>query len=117
MSTVSVSLKYPNGILMQVGDKELKLNGWNAKESIIVPVGKVEKVGITEDVPAEFWKAWLEKFKDHPLVVNGLIFASESNSRAKAESKERKGVKSGLEALDKDAQVGGVTKDPEAVNA
>lgn len=113
MSTVSISCKTPNGILMQVGENTVTINGWNAKESIIVPVGHIEKVGITEDVPTALWKAWLEKHKNHPLVVNGLIFAAETTNRAKAESKERKGVKSGAEALDQNAKVDGVSKSDE----
>lgn len=113
MSTVSISCKTPNGIIMQVGETSYPIAGWNTKESIIVAVGHIEKVGITEDIPTEFWKKWLEQHKDHPIVVNGLIFASESTNKAKAESKERKGVKSGSEALDPNAKVGGVSKSEE----
>ena len=116
MSTVTVSCKTPNGILMQVGETTQVINGWNAKEATIITVGHIEKVGLTDDVPVALWKAWLEKHKNHPLVLNGLIFASETVSRAKAESKERKGVKSAMEALDKDKTVGGVSKDPNGLN-
>ena len=108
MSTVTVSCKTPNGILMQVGNKEFKINGWNNNDSLIIT--SLEKVGITHDVPADLWKAWLEQHKDHPLHKNGLIFANASTSTVKAESKERKGTVSGLEALDPNAKTKGVEK-------
>jgi hypothetical protein len=113
MSTVTISLKWPKSILMQVGDREFKLNGWNAKEQIIITLGNQERAGITEDVPADLWNAWREKFKDHPLLVNGLVFAESSTNKAKEATKERKGIKSGVEALDPNANFGGVSKSDE----
>lgn len=113
MSTVTVSLKWPKSIIMQVGDKELVLNGWNAKEQIIITLGNQERVGITEDVPVELWDAWRKKLKDHPLFLNGLIFAETTTAKAKEATKERKGIKSGAEALDPNAKSGGVSKSDE----
>ena len=100
MTTVTVSLKQPNDLHLIVGDKTVTVSGWNSNR--IFQLSDSEKVGLTDNVPEEHWKAWLAKFKNHPLHVNGLIFASSSESKVKAETKERKGVKSGLEALDKE---------------
>lgn len=98
MTTVTVSLKHPNGILMKVGNREIKINGWNSDNSLFI--SPTEKVGVTPDVPADLWKAWLESHKNHPLHKNGLIFANTSESKVKAEAKERTGVKSGMEQID-----------------
>lgn len=106
MSTVTISCKTPNGILMQVGKVQQKIKGWNDEERVIIT--SLEKVGITEEVDAGLWKSWLEQHKNHPLVVNGLIFANESTNKVKAESKERKGVKSGAEPIDPNHKQAGV---------
>lgn len=98
MTTVTVSLKHPNGILMKVGNREMKINGWNSDSSLFIST--TEKVGITTDVPADLWAKWREEHKNHPLHKNGLIFANTSESKVKAESKERKGVKSSMEPID-----------------
>ena len=108
MSTVTVSLKWPNGIILQVSDKQQKIKGWNDEDKVIIT--SLEKVGVTEEVDAGLWKAWLEQHKNHPLVVNGLIFAAETANKAKAESKERKGVKSGAEPIDPNRKQDGVEK-------
>lgn len=97
MSTVTVSLKYPNGIILEVGAEKFPLNGYNS-DSLCIIEG-FDRVGLTHGVPEALWKAWLEKHKDHPLHLNGLIFASASENKARAESKERKGLKSGMEAM------------------
>ena len=101
MSTVTVSLQYPNGITAEIDGTKITFNGWNSREALVIPRGDGTRVAITSEVPEEFWKKWLQINKDHPLHVNGLISAQATESRAKAEIKEKKGVKSGLEALDK----------------
>ena len=101
MSTVTVSCKTPNGFVMEVDGTRVNINGFNAKEhgQLLVIEGH-EAVGLTHDVPEAFFKKWLEKFKDHPLHTNGLVFADVSVNKVKAETKERKGVKSGMEPID-----------------
>lgn len=96
MSHVTIGLKTPADLDLVVGDKVVTLNGYN-KTHLLTG----DPTGYTENVPEEHWKAWLEKFKDHPLHRNGLIFAQATINRTKAEAVERKNVKSGLEALDK----------------
>lgn len=103
MSTVTVSCKNPNGYLMQVGDKTIHLAGWNTANATVIYLADGSQAALTSDVPEDMWNVWREKFKAHDMFVNGLVFSSATDSRAKAETKERKGVKSGLEALDKDA--------------
>ncbi|CCH57739.1 hypothetical protein A323_gp31 [Acinetobacter phage AP22] len=111
MATVTVMCKTSNGITMEVDGVIKHINGWNTQTGSIIQVAKLERVGQTDDVDENFWKAWLNKYKDHRLVANGLIHAKPSPSSAKAEAEERAGTKSGMEALDPDAVIGGVTKE------
>lgn len=95
MSTVIIGCKTPNGIIMQVAsqDASVHIKGWNKSEII-------GGHGITYNVPKALWEAWRIEFKDHPLLVNGLIFAHEAEKEVKAEAKEKKGTKSKMEQLD-----------------
>jgi hypothetical protein len=93
-NTVTVGCKYPSGVLMQVGSVEIKANGSNSSE---IYGGH----GITEDVPEDFWKAWLEQNKNHSLVTGGFIFAHEKRSEVKAEAKEKSKNKTKAESLEK----------------
>lgn len=108
MSTVTVSCKTPNGFLLQVGKAEQVIKGWNSNE--IEVLSNVERVGFTHEVDANLWKQWLEANKETLLVKNGLVFANESANKVRAEAKERKGVKSGSEAIDPNAKQDGVEK-------
>lgn len=96
MSFVTIGLKTPADLELVVGDKTVTVNGYN-KTHLLTG----DPTGYTENVPEDHWKAWLAKFKDHPLHVNGLIFAQNSTNKAKADGQERTKVKSGLEALDR----------------
>ena len=113
MATVTVMLKNPMGIIAKVGKTEMQFNGWNTQTGQIIQVAPLERVGQTDDVPAEFWEAWEKENIDHPLVTNGLISAQASVKSAQAEAKERAGVKSGFEALDPRKEAAGVKQDKE----
>ena len=111
MSTVTVMCKTPNGFIMEVNGVAKQINGWNTQTGSIIQVAQLEKVGQTDDVDENFWNAWLSKYKDHPMVSNGLVHAQSSANSAKAEAKERKGTKSGAEAIDPNAKNNGVEKE------
>jgi len=94
MSTVTIGCKLPNGIHMQVGDSpRVRILGWNNNE--IAGLSH----GITRDVPADLWEAWRKEHADSKLVTNGIIFAEESEKRAKDKAKDNKEQKSGFEQL------------------
>lgn len=101
MSTVTIILKQPFSQLMEVGDKTITLNGWNSQNSMYID-GGLSKVGVTSGVPKDLWDAWREKFKNHDLFVNSLVYANESEAKAKSEAKEKAKEKSGLEALNRE---------------
>lgn len=93
--TVTIGCKLPSGILMQVGEKTVRINGWN--NNLIVGADH----GLTEDVPAELWEAWSKLHEDSKLVKGGFIFANARASTTQSEAKEKKGNKSGHEQLEK----------------
>jgi hypothetical protein len=56
--------------------------------------------GVTENVPADFFAAWLKEHANSPFVKKGLIFAQERPHNAQAQASEQAAVKSGFEPLD-----------------
>lgn len=95
MSNVTVGCKLPNGIWLGVGDhKPVRINGWN--NNMIQGAGH----GLTEDVPADLWDAWVKEHAESKLVTGGFIFAVKSEREAKAKARGNKDNKSGHEQLD-----------------
>lgn len=111
MSTVIVCCKTPNGFIMEVDKKEIKIHGVNSKESIMM-VQQGQAVGVTYDVPKDFWEKWLAAHKNHPLNTSGSVFVSESERSAKAKAKDEKERKTGLEPKTKEelSKNGGATE-------
>lgn len=93
MSTVTIGCNLPNGIVMQVGEERVRINGWNNHA-----IQGLDH-GITEDVPADLWEAWSKENAESKLVKNGFIFAEDSSKRAKDKAKDQKDQKSGHEQL------------------
>lgn len=91
-STVTVGCKVANGIVMQVGDQAVDINGFNQQ----VVVGGH---GITRDVPKDLWEAWLEENKNRKLCTGGFIFADESTKSVNSEAGEKVDNQSGTEPL------------------
>lgn len=95
MSTVTIGCKLPAGVIMQVGEKRVRINGWN--QNTIQGASH----GVTTDVPADLWEAWKKEHADSKLVKDGFIFASESTDTVEAKAKDKKEQKSGHEQLPK----------------
>ena len=104
MSHVTIGLKHPNGIILKVGQTEVRLNGYS-KNLLLTQ----DTTGYTEGVPEELWNAWLEKNKNHPLHLSGAIFADKSTNKVKAEAVEKKNVSTGTEAIIPDDKKNKVT--------
>jgi len=92
MALVNVGCKLPNGIILSIGDKQVRLNGINSSEII-------GGHGITEGVDKEFMDTWLAKNKELSFVKRGFIFCHEKVNDVKAEAKDRKNESTGLEPL------------------
>jgi hypothetical protein len=96
---VTVGCKLPNGIVIQIGEKKVKLNGFNQN---MIQVG--DGFGLTEGVDKEFFDAWCEKHKAFAVVKNGMVFAQKNTTEAAAQGKDLKEKKSGLEQLKPDSE-------------
>ena len=90
--TVTIGCKIANGLFLQVDDKTVKINGFNTATVI-------GGHGLTENVPADFWQAWLAKNKDRDITKNGLIFAHSNTKDTTAEAKEKRKTKSSTEPI------------------
>lgn len=55
--------------------------------------------GLTFDVDASFWDAWLAQNQNYPPVKNGLIFAT-TKDKAASRAREQEEIRSGLEPID-----------------
>lgn len=102
---VTVGCKLPSGIILQMGEVQVKCNGTNT-----CAVLSDESFGITENVDAEFWYAWHASHKDLDMVKRGFLFANEKSADAKAQAKEKKGEKNGMEPLDQNKLPKGLEK-------
>ena len=118
---VTVALKHPHGIVMQLyrmveseettmgGSRTIKraervgepitLNGYLTKGAKTPLVSADGEFAYTS-VPKDFWDTWIVQNKDLELVKRGLVFAHVSEKVAADKAKERHDLKSGLEPLD-----------------
>lgn len=98
-STVVVGCKLPNGLICELGNVEddnyqrVNLKGSNDSEII-------GGYGITRNVPAAFWEAWIEAKKRMPFVRKGLVFAVGDVDSAKDLATDFSEKKTGMERLD-----------------
>lgn len=54
-------------------------------------------------IDKDFWDAWREQNKQSPYVINGMIFAHESDDHVRGRALEESAIHSGLEPLDPDS--------------
>lgn len=101
--TVTVGCKLPNGLILELNGQTVEVNGSTSSRVI-------GGHGITYDVDAEFFDAWMEAYADRAMVRNGFIFAHDKAADTKAEAAEKENNATGLEAVDPDAPNAGVTK-------
>ena len=92
MSTVTVGCKLPNGLIIELDEQRVVLNGANSSNLI-------GGFGLTE-VNKPLFDAWLEKHKDYEPVKQGLIFAQEKPANAQAEARDKAELKNGFEGID-----------------
>lgn len=99
--TVVVGCKLPNGLIIELNGKQAKINGKNTSKII-------GGHGITENVDAELFNAWLKVNVNREIVKNGFIFAHESKEDTKANAKEKAKTKTGLEPINPSDKAHGV---------
>lgn len=112
MSTVTVACNLPHGVHMQLyklidgvaqplGER-VTLNGGNHP-------GAIAGWGVTENVDKAFVEKWISDNVDLKFVRDGAIVVREKTNNVVAEVREKKGRKSGFEALDPNKKPAGVT--------
>lgn len=120
--TICVGCKLPHGLIMQMDrliedkasdgavvrkyvpvGKEIKLNGANTSSVI-------GGYGITENVDAEFFDAWLAQKMEHAFIQQNLVFAMPTISGVQDRAKEQAAVKSGFEPLNPDKPAPGIER-------
>lgn len=92
--TVTIAFALPFSAEMRVGEQAVTINGWNSMQ-----IQTLEQVGITPNVPKDLWDAWRQEFKNHDWLVKGFIYAQNTESKIKAEVKERGKNVTGLEPV------------------
>src|ERR1700741_750322 len=98
-ATVTVACKMPNG--MNLG----KIHGEDNPDVILRGSNHRHAVGgfgLTHGIDADAFAKWREGHKWLPAVKNGLIFAHDRPSMAKAQAAEMAEVRSGFEGIDPD---------------
>lgn len=96
MATVILGCKHPTGFVMEVDGVSKVING-SMTEFGTIAFERGEQIGITSDVDQGLWNAWRTRFANHPLCAKGFVFEAKSESNLKAQAKEMKEVKTGLE--------------------
>ncbi len=91
-STYVVGCKLPNGLRIGQGADRIELKG--ANDSALI-----NGFGITKDVPADVWDEFEKAHKNHPLILNGIVFAVSDEKSAADAALERSGQKTGLEQV------------------
>ena len=85
-------------IAVQVGPT-ITLNGCALARGVVPEYGIIGGFAMTHGVDAEFMETWLKQNKDHPAVVNKLIFAYPKMDMVEGQAREFRTLRSGLEPL------------------
>lgn len=131
-ATVTVASKLPHGLMMKVYDmvevdqlvmgggmrrvKEARprevtyrLNGNSVAQNRAPGCEIIGGFALTHGIPRDFWDMWLSQHKDWMAVKNGLIFAHDGLEDARAESTEKKDLRSNLERINPNKLPRGLT--------
>ena len=90
--TVIVYCKLPNGLIIEVGDKRVRLNGWSKYAMATATRSNLNKDieaggGITV-VDKDFWDKWYSEHKWFAPVKNGLLYSGANRGEAIARAKD-----------------------------
>lgn len=126
--TVTVACKLPNGLHADLMDaasgrpiKRVTFIGSAAARSLERADDKGNPVdmeplsivrggfGLTHNVPADFWEAWLAQNADYEPVRKGLIFASAKGDSARDQANDQAEIRNGFEPIDPTKPTAGIT--------
>jgi hypothetical protein len=88
--TVTIGCKLPNGIVLEIGEQQVEIDGLN--KSVIIGATHVTTV-----VDADFWAAWKAKNATFSALKSGAIFEASNANEAAAIVKDT--GKTGLEPM------------------
>lgn len=97
-SFLTIGCKLPHGLIIEARNNEgemVRITLKGANDARIVG-----GYGITENVSADLWKAWLKKNAKFPAVLNGSVFVHNDLKSAESIAKERRDVSTGFERID-----------------
>lgn len=100
MSTITIGCRLPSGLLLQVGEVFVELEGQRqTQQRSSIVLLSADDYGTTE-VDAGFWDAWTKQVGPNfaPL-KSGAIFEAKSTKEAAAKAKDLKEKKTGHEPL------------------
>ena len=104
---VIVGCKLPNGLLLNVGSKTIRINGRSrynmpspARPKHLLAGADVQYADGLTTVDKAFWDQWLSEHKDYQPVKVGHVYASANTSDATAKAKDTEQNKTGLEPID-----------------
>ena len=90
--TVAVYCKLPNGLILEVGDRKFRINGWAQYLMPSPSRGRqnkdVEQGGGLTMVPKDLWDAWIKDHQWFAPVKNGLLYAAGGRQEALARAKD-----------------------------
>ena len=93
MSNITIGSRLPYGLIIEVADKKVTLQGLN--KSLIIGA-----THMTNEVDEGFWNAWKEANAEFPAFVNGSIFAIEDKRAEKSIIRDVLERVTGLERID-----------------
>jgi hypothetical protein len=96
MANITIGSRLPYGLILEVGDKKVTIEGVN-KSNII------GAEHYTTEVDAQFWAAWTEANAEFPAYVNGTIFAIEDKRAEKSIIRDAFARLTGLEKIAPDS--------------
>ncbi len=128
--TVTVACKVPNGLIFPLcdmredyepvmgGGQKKIMKAWPTGVRVVLrgPAFDLQAMrrgqtmenplaggfALTPGIPREQWEKIKRDYADHPALVNGLVFATKSDTDAIAEARTRHDVETGLEGIDPD---------------
>ena len=112
-NVIAVGCKLQNGMhldIRQIGEptERVTLKGINSLSAgQLIRVSIRGGYAVTENVPKEFFERWMELNRNHPVVVNELIFAHEELASVRDMAEDRDEILNGVEPIDPNKKIKG----------
>jgi len=102
MANVIVCCKLPNGFILAVGGKQVKINGSNTTVikgvNGVAPIGAYGKTVVDEAL----WNEWLKDHSNFSPVAKNAVWAEKDEKSATSKGRELENESTGLEGIKQD---------------